>query len=187
MLLDAHAATAGVVLIGGRQQSVDRPPGLADTRPVAAQDQSSHSPRSRGNRWFVLVLVLALAGAGAAAYRLATRHVFRVTVEPGEVSFVDVEVPMQRLTRSKSFTITRAFGLPVTCTVSGDDIDADGVRVWAVQTNHTVHHLKARLRVRAGQGISSTTATRSIDFSVDGEDGWPTARLVVKVRPDDSF
>ena len=123
-----------------------------------------------------LLIAVVLAGS---IYLFSQRHVYRVSIRPGEAAYVELEVPMQRFARSKSFAKER--GLPVACTVSGSGDDDSGLRVSVVDTGHTVQRLQARLRVEVERGASPGTSRRSIDFTIDGQGGWPTATVVVTV------
>jgi hypothetical protein len=144
-------------------------------------------PRSRlraiSRRLVRVVMIVAVVGAMAAGYRLATRHAFRVTVSPGGVMFVEVEVPMRRFASSTKFA--KRPNLPVRCTVSRNDARGDGVTVTVAKTHHTINHLRAKLRVQAARGAPAGHVRREIDFVLDGEGGWPTAELVVSVTAGD--
>lgn len=115
---------------------------------------------------------------GAAGRLYSQRNVYRVTVQPGDVSFVDIEIPMQRAGRRKSFVKER--GLPVTCLIA--PTSHGDLHVSAVETSHTFHKLRARLRVSADRGAQPRSVRSSIGFTIDGQSGWPPATLVVTVR-----
>ncbi len=60
--------------------------------------------------------------------------------------------------------------------------DHDGVRVVVVNTEHTVHKMRAKLRVSASrQAIKSKHKWRA-EFELDGQGDWPLATIVVKVQ-----
>jgi len=135
---------------------------------------SVRSPRFRR----IVIAVVAAALVVGMVYLFSQRHVYRVSVRPGEPVYVDVGVLMQRFGRSRSFAKER--GLPVVCTVSGGG--ADGVRVSVVETGHSIQRLRARLRVEARRGAPTGRSRRAIDFTIDGQGDWPAAALVVTVR-----
>ncbi len=122
------------------------------------------------------VVVLVLGGAG---YAYTQRNVYRVSIGPGEATTIMVEVPMQRVGRSKSFA--KALGLPVRCTISRPR-EVDSVRVSVLHTSHGLHKLRAKLRVSASGDARPGKRKRSIEFTIDGEGDWPEATVVVKVR-----
>lgn len=143
-------------------------------------DRSSSRITLLRNRRLTVTLLVAVAVIVAVGYLFSQRHVFKASVRPDETTYIDVEVPMQRLGRTKSFAKER--GLPVTCTVSRAGRDEEGVQVSVVETGHSVHRLRARLRIHAVHGVAPGRIRRSIEFAIDGHDGWPTATLVVDVR-----
>jgi hypothetical protein len=127
-----------------------------------------------------LIVVGALTCVMALGVRAITREeVFRVSVAPGTVTWVDVEVPMQRAGRPKSFV--KEFGLPVRCSISAADDDGD-VRLVVVETGHKVHRMWAKLRVEASSWASPGARTRFVEFTINGEGGWPTAKVVITVE-----
>ena len=129
-------------------------------------------------RRLVTGLVLAAVVCGS-IYLFSQRHVYRLSVRPGEVGHVDLDVPMQRFGRSKSFAKTT--GLPVLCVVSQTSDEDPGVRFSILETGHSVHHLRAQLLVEVGPDARPGRRRRSIDFTIDGQGGWPTATVVVSV------
>jgi len=129
-------------------------------------------------RRLVTALVFAAVLAGS-IYLFSQRHVYRLSVRPGGVGHVDVDVPMQRFGRSKSFA--KELGLPVTCVVSQTTDDDPGVRISVVETGHSLHRLRARLRVEVGRNARPGPRRRSVDFTIDGQGGWPTATVIVRV------
>jgi len=134
-------------------------------------------------RRLVTALVFAAVLVGS-IYLFSQRHVYRLSVRPGEVGHVDVAVPMQRFGRSKSFA--KELGLPVTCVVSQTTDDDPGVRISVVETGHSLHRLRARLNVEVSRNARPGRRRRSIDFTIDGQGGWPTATVVVKVSRSDA-
>jgi len=134
-------------------------------------------------RRLVTALVLTAVVCGS-IYLFSQRHVYRLSVRPGEVGHVEVDVPMQRFGRSKSFA--KGFGLPVSCVVSQPRNDDPGVRISIEETGHTLHHLQARLRVEVAAGTRPGRRRRSIEFTIDGQGGWPTATVVVRVAGTDA-
>jgi hypothetical protein len=126
----------------------------------------------------VATVVGAIAVGAVSGY--SQRNVHRVSVRPGEVTSITVEVPMQRFGRNKSFA--REANLPVDCDVSAHAHDQRGVRVTVSGTDHGVHMLRARLRVAADPGAQPGRTKRSVYFTIDGESGWPTATVVVDVK-----
>jgi len=138
------------------------------------------APPPGRRRAVALLLAIVVAGMGGAGYLYSQRNVFRVDVESGQMTCVDVTVPMQRLGRSPSFV--KQMGLPVSCKVSKAAPGEYGLQVTVVKTAHTLQRLRARVCVRAGLRVPAGTIRRSIKFTIDGYDGWPTATLVVTVR-----
>ena len=86
---------------------------------------------------------------------------------------------MQHRGGSKSFARQR--DLPVRCTVTGPGGHADDVRVSVVETGHRVHKMWAVLRVAADAAALPGRRTRSCEFTIDGQGGWPGATVVVNV------
>lgn len=143
---------------------------------MALSDRHAGSPGSAA--WRRVVIMIVVAGVlGGAIYAYGQRHVYRISIDPGEVAFIDVDVPMQRFGRPKSFAKER--GLPVTCAVSGTG--SEGVHFAVVRTGHTVHRLRARVRIEASAWARPGTVRRSIEFTIDGQDGWPKAGVIVTV------
>jgi hypothetical protein len=126
----------------------------------------------------VTALILTAVVCGS-FYLFSQQHVYRLSVRPGEVGHVDVDVPMQRFGRSKSFA--KALGLPVSCVVSQARDDEPGVRISVLGTEHTLHHLRARLLIEVDPNAHPGKRRRSIDLTIDGQGGWPTATVVVSV------
>ena len=158
----------------GRVADTDNVP-VSDRRPIP-----TNSPLPRR----IAIAIVMTAVLGGSIYLFRQRHVYRVSVGPGEVAYVDLDVPMQRFGRSKSFAKER--GLPVVCTVSEPGDDDRGVGVSVVETGHTIHRLRARLRVQASRSASPGSRRRSIKFTIDGHGGWPTAAIVVTVPKTDT-
>ncbi|MHC4081037.1 MAG: hypothetical protein ACYTAU_00295 [Planctomycetota bacterium] len=121
-----------------------------------------------------------LAIVSGAGYGYSQRNVHRVSIRPGEATSITVEVPMQRFGRTKSFA--KEANLPVDCDVSAPSRDQGGVRVTVAKTDHSIHILRARLRVAADPGAPTGRTKRSVDFTIDDEGGWPTAIVVVDVK-----
>jgi hypothetical protein len=126
------------------------------------------------------VATVILAIMSGAVYGYSQRNVHRVSIRPGEVTSITVEVPMQRFGRHKSFA--KEANLPVDCEVSAHPAGQGGVRATVATTGHGLHMLRARLRVAADPGARPGRRKRSVDFVIDGEDGWPTATVVVDVK-----
>jgi hypothetical protein len=127
----------------------------------------------------VATVILAIVSGAVSGY--TQRNVHRVSVRPGEVTSITVEVPMQRFGRNKSFA--KEANLPVACDVSSHARDQRGVRVTVTNTDHSLHMLRARLRVAADPDAQPGRTKRSVHFTIDGEGGWPTATVVVDVKP----
>ena len=87
---------------------------------------------------------------------------------------------MQRFGRTKSFA--KEANLPVDCDVSARRPDRGGVRVSVAETGHSLHILRAKLRITADPGARPGRTKRSVDFTIDGEGGWPTATVIVDVE-----
>ncbi len=137
------------------------------------------SQRTRLVRRLVALAVVAILAAGT-VYLYSQRNVYRVALGPGEVTYLTVEVPMQRFGRAKSFA--KQSGLPVRCTVSSPQGTASGVHVSVVETGHKVHEMWAKLRIAAAQSASRGRRRRSIEFTIDGEGDWPPATIIVAVK-----
>jgi hypothetical protein len=152
-----------------RRSAVD----VGDMSTSAPRATSVRSPRFRR----VVIAGVVAALVGGMVYLYSQRHVYRISVRPGEPAYVDVDVLMQRVGRSRSFAKER--GLPVVCTVSGG---ADGVRISVIETGHSLQRLRARLRVEARRETPPGRIRRAIDFTIDGQGDWPAAALVVTVR-----
>jgi len=127
------------------------------------------------------VATVILAIVSGAGFGYAQRNVHRVSIRPGEVTSITVEVPMQRFGRNKSFA--KEANLPVDCDVSAHARDQQGVRVTVARTGHGLHMLRATLRVAADPGAQPGRTKRSVSFTIDGEGGWPTATVVIDVKP----
>lgn len=143
---------------------------------------AAHGRSHRRSRHLALKLILvgAFACLMALGVRLVVREdLFRVSVAPGTVAWVDVEVPMRRGGRHESFA--KEPGLRVRCSVS-DPGGEDHVRLAVVETGHTVHRMRAKLRVEAASWASPGTRTRFVEFTIDGEGGWPVARVLIDVE-----
>ena len=126
------------------------------------------------------VATVILAIVSGAGFGYSQRNVHRVSIRPGEVTSITVEVPMQRFGRNKSFA--KEANLPVDCDVSARRSNGGGVRVSVTKTDHSLHLLRARLRVAADPGAQPGRTKRSVNFTIDGEGGWPTATVVVDVK-----
>ena len=127
------------------------------------------------------VVVVVLGGVG---YAYTQRNVYRVSIGPGKATSITIEVPMQRVGRSKS--LAKELGLPVRCTISRPSSApgnrSDGVRLSVLQTSHGLHKMWAKLRVVAAVGARPGKRKRSIEFTINGEGDWPRATVVVTVR-----
>lgn len=130
----------------------------------------------------IVVAAVVVVVLGNAGYAYAQRNVYRVSIMPGQVTSITIEVPMQRFGRSKSFA--KALGLPVRCTIStpAPGNRSDGVRVSVLETSHGLHQMRAKLRVSASGGARPGKRTRHVEFRIDGQGDWPRATVVVKVR-----
>ena len=145
----------------------------------------------RDRKFFVQKLVLGSIVAallGAAGYAYSQRHVHRVRVAPGTAAEVTIEIPMERFGGSKSFA--KEIGLPVSCSIgipdgdggrSGGSENRGGVDVRVLETGHTIHVLRARLRVAAGDDARPGRRKRTVEMTIDGQGGWPTATLIIDV------
>lgn len=123
-----------------------------------------------------IIVCVIIAGL---VYAFSQRHVYHVTVTPGQSVSLTIEVPMQRFGRSKSFAKER--GLPMRCKITRPS-ESDGVRVLVVNTEHTVHKMRANLRVSVGSQAQKSTHKWRADFELDGQGDWPQATIIVKVR-----
>lgn len=121
----------------------------------------------------VFVIIVGLA------YAYSQRNVYHVTIVPGNSASLTIEVPMQRMGRSKSFAKER--GLPMRCKITRPD-KPDDVRVVVVHTEHTVHKMRAKLRVSASSQAPKSKHKWRADFELDGQGDWPQATIVVKVQ-----
>ncbi len=124
-----------------------------------------------------MVILAIVSGAGVGS---SQRNIHRVSIRPGEVTSITVEVPLQRFGRTKSFA--KEANLPVDCDVSARRPDRIGVRVSVAETGHSLHMLRARLHIAADPGAQPGRTKRSVDFTIDGEGGWPTATVIVDVK-----
>ncbi len=133
---------------------------------------------SAGRRWGrVIALVVVVGVVLLSGYAYAQRHVTRVDVRAGESAVVQIEIPMQRFARRKSYAKER--GLPVRVEVIGGD-EGD-VRFTVIKTWHAVHKMRATVRVEAADSARAGRHAATFDFTIDGEGGWPKARVVARV------
>ncbi len=75
----------------------------------------------------IAVATVILAIVSGAGFGYSQRNIHRVSIRPGEVMSITVEVPMQRFGRTKSFA--KEANLPVDCNVSARRSNGGGVRV----------------------------------------------------------
>ena len=122
------------------------------------------------------VVLVIIAGT---AYAYSQRNVYHVTIAPGHSASLAIEIPMQRMGRTKSFAKER--GLPMRCKITRPD-KPDDVRVVVVHTEHTVHKMRAKLRVSASSQAPKSKHKWRADFELDGQGDWPQATIVVKVQ-----
>ena len=127
----------------------------------------------------ILLAVFVLGGLGGLTWLYGQRHTFTVSVTPGAVASLRVEVPMQHRGGHKSFA--KQLNLPVRCTITAASDQSGGVRVSVVETGHGVHKMWALLRVTADPGAAPDRRKQSCAFTIDGQGGWPSATVVVKV------
>lgn len=107
----------------------------------------------------VFVIILGLA------YIYSQRNVYHVTIVPGDSTLLTIEVPMQRFGRSKSFAKER--GLPMRCQITrpnSANSSPNDVRVVVVHTEHTLHKMRAKLRVSAKSPGSAEQAQVACGF-----------------------
>ncbi len=119
---------------------------------------------------------IVVAAVLAAGWTYARRNVHHVTVRPGQLVFVTVELPMGQGSFAKEFD------LPVECKVSAPGRDGAGVRIAVASTGHKVRKMWAKLGVSADRGLAAGTRKRSLEFTIDGQGGWPTVTLIVHVQ-----
>lgn len=140
-------------------------------------DANSSRNRVLG-RAVVLLVAAVLLGAGGFLY--LDRNTYRVTLRPGERASVVVEIPMQRPGRTASFA--KELGLPVRCSITSPAGEADGVRVSTLATGHKLHKMWAKVEVHALIDAAPGRRRRTLEFTIDGQDGWPRAALIATVR-----
>jgi len=129
----------------------------------------------------IQVAILGLCGVAVlvgAIYLYTQQHVYRVTVKAGQSVLLKIQVPMQRAGQHKSYAKQRR--LPVQCTIYPNDL-ADGIVVNVIETGHKVHLMWAQLRVTTITQTPQGLRKRSAAFEIDGQGGWPTATVMIKV------
>lgn len=143
----------------------------------SAMQHTKKQPKNLSRRLIGPVIVLVIiVGLG---YIYSQRNVYHVTIVPGNSASLTIEVPMHRFGRSKSFAKER--GLPMRCKITRPD-KPDDVRVVVVHTEHSVHKMRAKLRVSASRQAPQSKHKWRADFELDGQSDWPQATIVVKVR-----
>lgn len=139
-----------------------------------------HTKKKSRSLWQRLIgpaIVLSIIAGSAYAY--SQRNVYHVTITRSDSVSLTIEVPMQRLGRSKSFAKER--GLPMRCKITRPD-KPDDVRVVVLHTEHTVHKMQAKLRISASRQAPKSKHKWRADFELDGQGDWPQATIVVTVR-----
>lgn len=126
-----------------------------------------------------LILFVVLAGVVAAfGYAYSRRNVHHIHIAPGGSMEYRVDLAMQKAFHSKSFV--EEMGLPVRCRVLGTGAD-DGMSVSVTATGHGIHRMWATLYVHALDDADPGTRIRLLDFTIDGDGGWPRATVYVHV------
>ena len=123
--------------------------------------------------------VLAIAMAGALGWVYVGQHTYRVKLRPGETVTTHIEIPMTRHGVGRHFA--KEFNLPVFCRV--DAPGRDGLQVSVTEAGHKISRMWATVVVRATYDATPGKRARRATFTIDGEGGWPVARLIIDVRP----
>lgn len=128
--------------------------------------------------WCLLLAIVACVGS-IFGFVYIRRHVYRVNVKPGHTTRLKVELAMQKNWMSKSFVTE--LGLPVRCRVLTPG-NADQVSLTVTGTGHGLHKLWAELEILAYSDAKSGTRERKLDFTINGQGGWPQATVIIEVR-----
>lgn len=134
---------------------------------------ASHHLRTR-----LIVLAVVAALLAGATWMLTRRHDVHLSLEPGEVRVVTIEVTLDKPLREKSFV--KEFGLPVTCEIMPPSDGRDVVHA-VLETSHSLRKLRARVRVAALDGAAPGRRTYRASFTIAGEGGWKQPRIIVDV------
>lgn len=123
-----------------------------------------------------VVIFIIITGA---VYAYSQRNVYHTVIVPGESVSLTIEVLMQRFGRSKNFA--KEEDLAVSCNIS-HPVTSDGVQVVVIKTEHTVHKMRALLRISASSNAPAGKRKRQAEFELEGEGNWPRATIVVNVQ-----
>lgn len=124
-----------------------------------------------------LLIGLAVAGLG---WIHVERNVHRVTLRPGESTFLTVRVPMHRAFHSREYV--DELNQPVQCALSSPG-GRRGVWVVVAETGHGIHKMWARLAIRATAKAEPGRHRRDASFTISGDGNWPEAIVIIRVEP----
>ena len=128
--------------------------------------------------WCLLLAIVACLGL-IFGFVYSRRNVHRVRVQPGQSVRLKIELAMQKNWKSKSFVSD--MGLPVRCRVLTPG-NSDQVSLTVTGTGHGLHKLWAELEILAHSEAKPGTRERKLDFTINGQGGWPQATVIIEVH-----
>ena len=141
----------------------------------------SRRARTRLQSWRDWCLLLAIVTCVVLILGIvySRRNVHRVRVQPGHTTRLKVELAMQKDWKSKNYVTD--MGLPVRCRVITPG-RSDQVSLTVTATGHGLHMLWAELEILAYSDAKPGTRERKLDFTINGQGGWPQAKVIIEVH-----